>query len=323
MAPKATAAWNLHELTREIELSDFVLFSSAAASFGSAGQGNYAAANSFLDALAQHRRAEGLAASSIAWGAWATESEMTRQLGDADRARMARGGGKAIADGEGLELFERTRALPGSFAVAAPLDPAALRGLARVGELPALFSGLIRIPAHRSRGAGGSLSRRLAEAPEAEREGVVLALVAEHVAAVLGHASAATIDPAAAFKDLGFDSLAAVELRNRLGRATGLRLPSTLVFDHPTAAAAGEYVWSLVSESDTAPDVNRDLERIMEIVESIGAEQKAGAISRLQSRLSTVASEHRGGGEESHDLDLETVSDEEIFKLIDGGELSS
>ena len=321
MAPKAGAAWNLHELTRGAELSDFVLFSSIAASFGAPGQGNYAAANAFLDALAQRRHAEGLPGRAIAWGAWETGGGMTSELSEADLARAARGGLRPIAATAGVELFERVRAFAGPFALAAPLDLAALRQLARTGQLAPLFSGLVRMPAIRP-GPAGTLANRLAEVREGERQGVVVAMVAENVAAILGHASAAAVDPEAPFKDLGFDSLAAVELRNRLGRATGLRLPSTLVFDHPTTTAVGAYVWGLVSETDAAPNLDRELGRIMEILESIDAEEKAQAIARLQSRLAAAAGEQRLGGDEPREVDLESVSDEEIFELIDRGELS-
>ncbi len=242
MAPKAGAAWNLHELTREIELTEFVLFSAGAATFGNAGQGNYAAANSFLDALAQRRHAAGLAATSIAWGPWEGESAMGHRLGEADRARIARGGARTIAAPEGLELFERSREQPLPFIVAAPLDTAALHAQARTRVLAPLFSGLVRIPARRSATAAGSLARRLTEVPEGEREKIVVALVAEQVAAALGYDSGGEVDPRVPFKDLGFDSLSAVELRNRLGAATELQLPSTLVFDYPTVVAVAGYL---------------------------------------------------------------------------------
>ncbi len=253
MVPKADAAWNLHELTREADLSEFALFSSAAATLASPGQANYAAANAFLDALAQRRAAEGLPASSIAWGAWERQSEMTGHLGEADRARILRGSGREIADAEGLELFERGRGLP--FAIAVPLDIAALRRLARSGTLAPLYSGLVPV-ARRPRDRG-SLSQLLAATPEAERDAVVVALVAEHVAAVLGHASADAVDAEVPFKDLGFDSLGAVELRNRLGQATGLRLPSTLVFDHPNVRAVASLLRKSGEGQNDAPVVVR------------------------------------------------------------------
>ena len=253
LAAKAGAAWNLHELTKDAELSEFVLFSSGAGTFDQPGQGNYAAANAFLDALAQGRQRQGLAASSIAWGLWAQGVGGPNEfLIDANLARLDRSGFVSMSAAGGLELFERTRGA-GAFVVAVPLDLAALRALARKGELAPIYAGLVRTPARRA-AAGGSLARRLAAAPEAEREGLVVALVAEQVAAVLGHDSAAAIDPRAAFKDLGFDSLGAVELRNRLGAATGLRLPSTLVFDHPSVKAAAAFLRGLVEgQSGSAP----------------------------------------------------------------------
>ena len=290
MAPKAQAAWNLHELTGDAELSEFTLFSSIAASFGGPGQGNYAAANAFLDALAQRRRAGGLPATSIAWGAWSATSGMGGELGEAERARMARGGGRAIADAEGVELFERARGL--GFAVAAPLDLAALRARARSGQLAPLYSGLVRVAAGRPRAAAGSLAQLLAAAPEAEREGLVVALVAEHVAAVLGHAAAAAIDPDASFKELGFDSLGAVELRNRLGAATGLRLPSTLVFDYPSTAAAAAFLRGLAAGQDSAPVIVRA---------AAGSEEPIAIVG--------MSCRYPGGVE----------SPEDLWRLLDGG----
>ena len=247
LAPKADAAWHLHELTKGMELSAFVLFSSAAATIGSPGQGNYAAANSFLDALAHRRQAEGLTATSIAWGLWEQESELTASLEEADLARLSRVGLIALSDEAGLELFDRVRSGPDALAVAAPMETAALRGLSRAGVLPPVLTGLVRSGARRrAKSSTGSLARRLAGVPEAEREAAVLSLVREHVATVLGHSSAELIDPQANFKDLGFDSLGAVELRNRLAQATGVALEATLVFDYPTPGAVSAHLLGLV-----------------------------------------------------------------------------
>jgi pimaricinolide synthase PimS1 len=315
--PKAGAAWHLHELTAGAELSDFVLFSSAAATFGSPGQANYAAANSFLDALAQRRAAAGLPASSIGWGPWAADASMTGDLRAADLARMERAGARPFEVEEGLELFERLRGH--AFAVAAPVDLFTLRSLARAGELAPIFSGLVKMPAVRA--TAGSFPSRLAAVPEPERQALAIALVAEHVAAVLGHRSAAAINPKAAFKNLGFDSLAAVELRNRLGAATGLRLSSTLVFDYPTAEAVAGHLLDLVGDGGAKPDLDRDLDHLLGLLESLTAEEKLRTIAQLQTRLTAVASEERGEGEEEAELDLETASDEEIMKLIDAGEV--
>ncbi len=240
-APKADAAWYLHELTEGMDLDAFVLFSSAAGVLGSPGQGNYAAANAFMDALAAYRQARGMAATSIAWGLWQSTSELTSGVSETDRARMQRAGMFALTDDEALQLFDRSREVGESLLLAVPLDRALLRGRAREGLLPSMLRGLVRVPARRA-GVGGSLARRLAGVPEGEREGFVLELVRSEAALVLGHASAAVVDPQRAFKDLGFDSLTAVELRNRLGVVTGLRLPATLIFDYPTPLAVASFL---------------------------------------------------------------------------------
>ena len=233
IAPKLDAAWHLHELTSHLDLRMFVLFSSAAGVVGSPGQGNYAAANMFLDALAQHRHAHGQPATSIAWGYWDQESAMTSGLAESDLARMARMGVLAISPTEGLELFDIAHAHSDALLLAARLDNTVLRAAARAGLLPPLFSGLVRTPATRA-AQTGSLARKLATVPETERESVILDVVRNELAIVLGHPPTTTIDPDLAFKDLGVNSLAGVELRNRLNTITGLHLPATLVFDHPT-----------------------------------------------------------------------------------------
>ena len=248
MRPKADAAWHLHELTAHLDLDAFVLFSSAAATFGGAGQGNYAAANAFLDALAASRRAAGLPAISLAWGLWAEASGMTGRLAEGDRARMARGGVGRADRGRGPGPAGpgagpgRGAAGPGPAGRgrAARLgrpgrDGRGARAAARPGPRPAR-------PAARGRGARRdagreALRQQLAGLPAAERDRVLLDLVRAHVAAVLGHASPEAVEPGRAFSEIGFDSLTAVELRNRLNAATGLRLPATLVFDYPTPAA--------------------------------------------------------------------------------------
>jgi polyketide synthase 12 len=243
MRPKVDAALHLHELTAGIDLSAFVLFSSVAVLVGSPGQGNYAAANASLDALAHARHAAGLPATSLAWGLWADATGMTAELDEREVARIERLGIQTLSTELGLELFDQALRLDEPLLVPVRLDLGALRGQARAGMLPALLRGLIRAPAGRAAEAGGvSLSQRLAAVPQADWERVVLELVRAQVAAVLGHASADAVDPDRAFKELGFDSLAAVELRNRLTQATGLRLPTTLVFDHPNPAAVTRFL---------------------------------------------------------------------------------
>ncbi|HEY8985828.1 MAG TPA: type I polyketide synthase, partial [Streptomyces sp.] len=244
MGPKVTAGWNLHRATRDLDLAAFVLFSSAAGTLGNAGQANYSAANAFLDALAHHRRAAGLPATSLAWGLWSQASGMTGHLADADLARMARLGLAPVPTDEALELYDTALTVDRPTFVPTRLDLPTLRKQATDGTLPALFRGLVRARAARpaAQVAGSSWAQRLAALPEAERHGTALDLVRGAVATVLGHATAEAVGADRAFKDLGFDSLMAVELRNSLGTATGMRLDATLVFDHPTPAALARHL---------------------------------------------------------------------------------
>ncbi|AZM55233.1 beta-ketoacyl synthase [Streptomyces sp. WAC 01529] len=246
MRPKVDAAWHLHELTAGAELSAFVLFSSVAALIGSPGQGNYAAANAALDALAASRRAAGLPATSLAWGLWSSASGMGAQLGEAELARLERLGSKALTEEQGLALFDQALASDAALLAPVRLDMAVLRAQARTGSVPAVLRGLAPVAARRA-ASGGSLAQRLAGVPESEREQAALEVVLTQVAGVLGHASAASLDPERAFKDIGFDSLAAVELRNRLTQSTGVRLPATLVFDHPNPVAVARFLVSQVA----------------------------------------------------------------------------
>ncbi len=242
LAPKVDGAWNLHELCKEIDLSAFVMFSSMAGTLGGPGQGNYAAANVFLDALAQQRRAQGLAATSIAWGPWERESAMTKGLDEQDRARARRAGAEALSDERGLELFDAALARPEALALATRVQRSALVRMDEAGMLPAILRGLLPKRSQRRRAPIVSLEQRLSRVPEAEHEAAVLGLVREEVAAVLGHASAAEVPPERPFSELGFDSLAAVEMRNRLGAAMGSPLPITLIFDYSSAAALAGFL---------------------------------------------------------------------------------
>ncbi|MEU0398508.1 SDR family NAD(P)-dependent oxidoreductase [Streptomyces sp. NPDC006208] len=299
MRPKLDAAWHLHELTTDMDLSAFVLFSSAAALIGSPGQANYAAANASLDALAHLRRAEGLPATSLAWGLWSDAGGMTGQLAEADRTRLARTGIGVISAELGLALFDQALALDAALLVPMKLDTAALRVQARAGLLPALLRGLVRMPARRA-GAGGSLAQRLAGVAEADREQVVLDLVQSQVAAVLGHASATAITPNRAFKELGFDSLSAVELRNRLTQDTGVRLPATLVFDHPTPVAIARFLLSeaALDGATTAPRSEEDEIRAVLASIPIGRLRKAGLIDTLRELASNDPADPTGSAPE-------------------------
>jgi acyl transferase domain-containing protein/acyl carrier protein len=244
LAPKVDASWHLHELTEDLDLSQFLLFSSSATLLGGSAQGNYSAANSFLDALAAYRRSRGLPATAIAWGAWTHRSQLTTELEQAEMDRLAqqvrlRFGFGPISAELGMDLFDAARALGDPLLAAAEFDMAVLRSREKQGALPSILRGLVPASADR---AAGSLAELLAGKPESERPGYVLELVRDHAAAVLGHASAAALEPGRPFKELGFDSLAAVELRNRLASATGLRLAPALVFDYPTAEAVAEHL---------------------------------------------------------------------------------
>ncbi|MFJ5546232.1 type I polyketide synthase [Streptomyces sp. NPDC093225] len=254
LRPKVDAAWHLHELTRDLELSAFVLFSSAAGVFGGAGQANYAAANTFLDALAAHRRATGLAGTSLAWGLWSEVGGMGDALAADEVARLGRGGVGAIGAAEGAALFDAACAADQALLVPVKLHLPALRARAGTGMLPPLLSGLVRTPARRAaRAAGGAFARQLAALPQDRRQAAVAELVRGQVAAVLGFAGPEAVDPARSFNEVGFDSLTAVELRNRLGAATGVRLPATLVFDYPTPAVLAEYLLAeLLGARETA-----------------------------------------------------------------------
>ncbi|MFD0274579.1 SDR family NAD(P)-dependent oxidoreductase [Kitasatospora sp. NPDC127111] len=231
--PKADGARHLHELTRGHDLAAFVLYSSVAAVLGGPGQASYAAANTYLDALAAHRRAIGLPAQSLAWGQWAEASGITAHLTEADHRRAARAGLRVIEADRGARLFETAARVGGAHLVVAPLDLPALR---TQPALPALLRALVPAPRRgtaRAAGTGGpALASRLAALSGEERGAALLELVRTEVAAVLGTEPAAVL-PGRPFNDLGLDSLAAVELRNRLTAATGLRLAPTVTFDRP------------------------------------------------------------------------------------------
>ncbi|MGW8995073.1 type I polyketide synthase [Streptomyces zhihengii] len=284
MRPKADAAWHLHELTAGADLSAFVVFSSVASLMGSPGQANYAAANASLDALAAVRRAAGLPAVSLAWGLWSEAAGMAASLDEAELARLERMGMKALTAESGLALFDQALGADAPVVVPVLLETAALRSQARAGMLPPLLRGLVRLPAARGDDAGAAaLARRLAEAPEADRERIVLELVQSQVASVLGHASAASVDPERAFKDLGFDSLSAVELRNRLTRATGVRLPATVVFDHPSPAAVARHLLPEMAPGGAAAPRSEE-EEIRALLASIPVDRlrKAGLLTTLR-----------------------------------------
>ncbi|MGW3962242.1 type I polyketide synthase [Amycolatopsis sp. NPDC005003] len=239
--PKVDAARLLDELTRDADLAAFVLFSSAAGVLGNPGQAGYAAANAELDALAHQRNRLGLPAVSIAWGYWAAVSGMTEHLGAADLRRNQRIGMSGLAADEGTALLDAAIGTGGAL-VAAKFDVAALRATAKSGgPVPPLLRGLAPLP-RRTAAKTASPAERLAGLREAERAEALLDLVRRHAAEVLGHAGAESVRSGRTFKDAGFDSLTAVELRNRLAAATGLTLSPAMIFDYPKPPALAEHL---------------------------------------------------------------------------------
>ncbi|MEL5961103.1 SDR family NAD(P)-dependent oxidoreductase, partial [Streptomyces sp. CLV115] len=248
LKPKTDAAWNLHTLTRHHDLTAFVLYSSAAGLLGNPGQANYAAANTFLDALAHHRHTQGLPATSIAWGLWESSGGMGGTLSRADLDRLAETGAGALTTEQGLAALDEAIGHHRPVLAAIPMNSSTLRRRAERGTLPPIMRGLVRTPVRRA-AAGGSgtksgttLVERLAVLPEAEQTQLLLDLVRDEIGAVLGRSGGSALEPNRTFKTLGFDSLSAVELRNRLGTTTGHRLSPTLVFDHPTPAALAAHL---------------------------------------------------------------------------------
>ncbi|MFF0520950.1 SDR family NAD(P)-dependent oxidoreductase [Actinomadura nitritigenes] len=324
--PKADAAWHLHELTRDLDLAAFVLFSSGAGIFGNAGQGNYAAANGFLDGLARLRRAEGLPALSLAWGLWEQASGLTGRLGDEGRDRLARGLQLALPTDEALSLLDLALRVDGE-AVLVPtrLDHAALRGRAGEGTLPALLRGLVRTAPRRTATATTTddaaeparepLADRLARLPEPDQRRELVGIVRAAAEDVLGLPAGETLRADQAFKDAGFDSLTAVRMRNRLAEATGVRLAATAVFDHPTPAALAEHLRAELGVAPRAavPPALAELERLER---ALGEPPEDGALrDRIVARLDALTARLAGPAEPG--ADLEAATDDQLFALID------
>uniref|UniRef100_UPI001CEDB526 type I polyketide synthase n=1 Tax=Streptomyces aculeolatus TaxID=270689 RepID=UPI001CEDB526 len=329
LAPKVDAVAHLDELTRGLDLSGFTLFSSIAGTLGTAGQGNYAAANAWLDGLAQHRQALGHPAASLAWGYWAEESELSGHLSDADVARLSRTGILPLATAEGLDLLDEAVALGDAAVVPARLSTRAEEGV----EVPAVLRQVVR-PARRTAAAddpsaSGGSGARLTELPAAERAEALVRLVRTHAAAVLGHGSANSVPRDAAFKTIGFDSLAAVELRNRLNAAAGLRLPATAVFDNPTAEALAALIdGELPGAPAAAEPADAGAGSLGELEEKLAAgafdeQEQARLAKRLKALLWQIEDTRPAGGEDAAPADaapgggLDVASDEEMFAMID------
>ncbi|MEV0331046.1 type I polyketide synthase, partial [Micromonospora echinospora] len=328
LGPKADAAWHLHDLTRHLDLPMFVLFSSIAGPFGGPGQGNYAAANAFLDGLAHHRHAAGLAATSLAWGMWEEDSGMTRDLGTGSRERMARQGIVPLGTEQALTLFDASRRSRQPLLVPVRLDLAGLRTLTAVDHLPAPLRGLAGVRTRRSAAGSapaGGFRDRLAVASDEDRRRLVEELVTGQVAEVLGYASSAAVGTGQSFTELGFDSLTAVELRNRLTTLTGVSLPATLVFDHPTPEALTGHLMAQLGPGPSAPTLLDELDRLEAAFATTPAETLAELTADEETRTAVTARlralltrwEGETGDTGSVAPSLDDASDDELFDFID------
>nr|AXL05744.1 type I polyketide synthase [uncultured bacterium] len=319
-APKVDAVGHLDELTRGMDLDAFVVFSSGSGVFGSPGQGNYAAANAFLDVTMANRRAAGLPGLSLAWGLWEQASGMTAHLGGADQARMSRGGVVAMTAAEGMALFDSAVATEQALLVPVKLD---LREVRAGGAVPHLLRGLVRAGRQQARAASagdGGLVRKLAGLADAEQEALLLDLVRGLAAVVLGHTGSGAVRPDTAFRDAGFDSLTSVELRNRLRAETGLKLPATLVFDYPTPLVLTRHLRAELGVSDDALSLVRSKIEDVEALLS-GLRLDESTRSSITLRLQGLVARCNGVLEQEDVATvadrLESASADELLEFID------
>ncbi|MBL1082493.1 SDR family NAD(P)-dependent oxidoreductase [Streptomyces actinomycinicus] len=324
LRPKVDAAWNLHELTRDKDLSAFVLLSSTAGLLVGGGQANYAAANTFLDGLAAHRRALGLPAVSLAYGLWSGSGGMSAGIDAADLERLRRLGLPPLTPAQGLRTFDAGLGAEDAVLVPVRLDAAAVR--ARPDGVPALLRGLVRPARRRSADqapgtSAGSWRERLAPLPDTERDRALLELVRTHVAGVLGHPSPESVDPGRAFQEMGFDSLAAVELRNLLAGATGLTLPATLVFDQPSPLTLATHLKTALvpGPADLTRSALAELDRLDTALHGLPDQDGSHArvTARLEALLRTWQDTHGRHGAAVPPEDFGEASDDELFARID------
>ncbi|MET8184090.1 SDR family NAD(P)-dependent oxidoreductase, partial [Streptomyces sp. NPDC005336] len=333
-AAKATAAAHLHAATADLRLGMFVMFSSAAGVMGSPGQANYAAANAFCDALAAHRRAAGLPGVSVAWGLWADTSGMTGNLAEADLARISRSGVAALSSEHALGLLDAAVEHGGHQLIAADVNTRVLAAQPAAG-LPAVLRALA------ATGAGGAAGRRMAAAAgeqpadwagrlldmsAGERHRAVLNLVRGHVATVLGHADTEAVQAESNFKELGFDSLTAVELRNRLAAATGLRLPAALVFDYPEAAVLADYLLERIAPAEGASPGRAGVDPVLNELARleatlVGLEVEEGDWGTVTARLESLLAKWKATRKSAEQMTaaerLESASAAQVLDFID------
>uniref|UniRef100_J1RV89 Modular polyketide synthase n=1 Tax=Streptomyces auratus AGR0001 TaxID=1160718 RepID=J1RV89_9ACTN len=323
---KVSGAWHLDELLADHPLDAFVLFSSGAGVWGNGGQGPYAAANAALDALAEWRRAQGRPATSLAWGAWAGGGMVDEAVAEQLRRRgvPAMDPGLAVhALREAVDHGETTlvvadirwdRFLP-AYTVSGPRPL-----LDELPDVRQLLAGQEE-QADEAGEKGSDLPDRLAALPEPKRKRMLLDLVRTHASAVLGHSSTDAVRPARAFRELGFDSLTGVELRNRLNAATALTLPATLVFDHPTPTALAEYLRDALLPPE--PDAGSEapvLPELQQVASALQAATDDDTRQALTDGLRGLLAHWEGQAPppvETVDEELAEASDEDMFDLID------
>jgi NADPH:quinone reductase-like Zn-dependent oxidoreductase/acyl carrier protein len=315
LRPKVDGACHLHELTADRDLAAFVLFSSVAG-LGSAGQANYAAANVFLDGLAAERRHRGLAGQSLMWGLWEQRGVgMTARLGRAELLRMRRQGVQALSLELGLELLDAAQSLPDAVVMPIRLDVSLLQR--SFGEdVPALYRGLLRSGLKRASASSGdtnALRARLAAlASEGERLQALVELAQEEIAAVLGLPGASAVAADVPLKELGLDSLMAVELRNRLSGRVGTRLPTTVAFDYPTARAMARLLLGKLEfenvKSGSLAWGDEQIRSKLRVI-SIQALRESGLLDRIMIQ--------------PNDTSPRRASDDELSAHIDGAETAS
>ncbi|MFJ9847692.1 SDR family NAD(P)-dependent oxidoreductase, partial [Kitasatospora sp. NPDC101155] len=329
LAAKADAAWHLHELTRDLDLGAFVLFSSVSATVGLAGQANYAAANAFLDALAHHRHQRGLPAVSLGWGLWEQSTGLTGALGPADLRRILRTGLRPLPTDQALALLDLALDADRPHLVPAWFDPDELRDSAP----PAVLRALVRAPAGRPADGARSLGERLRFLPEHERELTLRRLVQTEIATVLGRSGPGDVAPDRGFMEMGFDSLTALELRSRLAGLTGLTLTATVTFDHPSVLALARHLLErLAPEPAPAPapapgpgpsaeppgePALAALARLVADAATLDAGLRLDVTAQVWELLSALTAAGADGTAPVHDEEITAASADELFSLID------
>ncbi|MCX2731059.1 SDR family NAD(P)-dependent oxidoreductase [Saccharopolyspora sp. NFXS83] len=327
LRPKVDAAWNLHEATRELDLAGFVVYSSVAGVLGTTAQANYAAANAFLDGLCHRRRAEGLPGVALAWGLWEQSTGMTGGMSDADYARIRRSGQRPLALAHGLAMFDAAVTSDAAVTVVLDVDRPALRARE---DLPSILRGICPAVGRRTATTDAvvpmALGQRLPALPPAERQELLVDVIRRQVCVVLGFADTDAIEVDRPFKELGFDSLTAVELRNKLGAALGRKLSPTVVFDYPTTTAlAAHLLTTLVGEMDPAGggSVPEAIDRLEAVLSArVPREERQDAALRLEKLVALLRRDGDGDdgterGQGPSDDDINSVSVSELFQMID------